>query len=143
MLSSICGGDGGNLLKSANITAAFSHAPLGSTDYGLRTATIAFSPFPSHRGRADSGLFCSLITGRSNLYLTIPPSLHDSCNAGGIVTATLVDLHGQGGSGMAGINTDHRQAPLCQLPPQPKGVSEQVSRSCFRQFSFSIRPSFM
>ena len=45
---------------------------------------------------------------RLDLHLTIPAGLHDASDTDRIITITLVDLHGQGSPGVAGINTDHR-----------------------------------
>jgi len=49
--------------------------------------------------------------------LLVPSTLHDVCNARGVVTVTLVDLQLQSRLRMPGIDTDDGQAQLTQLGP--------------------------
>jgi hypothetical protein len=46
---------------------------------------------------------------------------HDAGDTGRIVAVTLIDLHLEYRPGMAGVDTDHRQAKLFELGPQPCG----------------------
>src|SRR5262249_13961061 len=56
-----------------------------------------------------------------------PAGLHDAGDAGRIVAATLIDLHLEYRLCMARIDTDHWQAKLFELGPQPCG-----RRSCLK-----------
>src|SRR5258705_3461842 len=60
-------------------------------------------------------------------HLLKPAGLHDAGDAGRIVAVTLIDLHLEYRSGMARVDTDHRQAKLFELAPQPCG-RRSVSR---------------
>ena len=52
--------------------------------------------------------------------LFVPPTLHDACNAHGIVTVAFVDLHLQRCLCMPGIDADDGQSHLVQLGPKPR-----------------------
>src|SRR5260221_14553160 len=54
-------------------------------------------------------------------HLLKPTGLHDAGDAGSIVAVTLIDLHLKYRPGMARVDTDHRQAKLFELGPQPCG----------------------
>src|SRR5262245_51408520 len=56
-----------------------------------------------------------------------PAGLHDAGDAGRIVAVTLIALHLEYRSGVARVDTDHRQAKLFELAPQPGG-----RRSCLK-----------
>src|SRR6266496_4186942 len=60
-------------------------------------------------------------------HLLKPAGLHDAGDAGRIVAVTLIDLHLEYRPGMARVDTDHRQAKLLELGPQPCGC-----RSCLK-----------
>lgn len=47
----------------------------------------------------------------------VPSALHDACDAHGVVTVTLVDLHLQSRFRMPSIDADDRQTHLIQLGP--------------------------
>ena len=47
----------------------------------------------------------------------VPAALHDACDAHGVVTITLVDLHLQSRFRMPSIDADDRQTHLIQLGP--------------------------
>jgi hypothetical protein len=49
--------------------------------------------------------------------LLVPSTLHDACDAHGVVAVALVDLHSQSRLRMPGIDADHGQAQLIQLGP--------------------------
>src|SRR5271169_2966964 len=49
--------------------------------------------------------------------LLVPSTLHDACNAHGVVTVALVDLHLQNRLRMPGIDADDGQPHLIQLGP--------------------------
>src|SRR5262249_15820680 len=67
-------------------------------------------------------------------HLLKPAGLHDAGNAGRIVAVTLIDLHLEYRSGMARVDTDHRQAKLFELAPQPCG-----RRSCLESDPYRSR----
>src|SRR2546423_14012684 len=67
-------------------------------------------------------------------HLLNPASLHDAGDAGRIVAVTLIDLHLEYRSGMARVDTDHRQAKLFELGPQPCG-----RRSCLKADPYRSR----
>ena len=60
-------------------------------------------------------------------HLLKPAGLHDASDASRIVAVTLIDLHLEYRLGMARIDTDHWQAKLFELGPQPCG-----RRSCLK-----------
>jgi hypothetical protein len=49
--------------------------------------------------------------------LLVPSTLHDACNAHGVITVTLVDLQLQSRLRMPGIDTNDGQSQLIQLGP--------------------------
>jgi len=59
---------------------------------------------------------------------------HDAGDAGRIVAVTLIDLHLEYRSGMARVDTDHRQAKLFELAPQQCG-----RRSCLKADPYRSR----
>src|SRR5215813_9321431 len=67
-------------------------------------------------------------------HLLKPAGLHDAGDAGRIAAVTLIDLHLEYRSGMARVDTDHRQAKLFELAPQPCG-----RRSCLESDPYRSR----
>ena len=49
--------------------------------------------------------------------LLVPSTLHDACDAHGVVAVALVDLHSQSRLRMPGIDADDGQTQLIQLGP--------------------------
>src|SRR5215467_2188173 len=67
-----------------------------------------------------------------------PAGLHDAGDPGRIIAVTLIDLHLEYCPGMTRVDTDHRQAKLFELGPQPCG-----RRSCLKSdpyHSWCFRP---
>src|SRR5215471_7225018 len=67
-------------------------------------------------------------------HLLKPAGLHDAGNAGRIVAVNLIDLHLEYRLCMARVDTDHRQAKLFELAPQPCG-----RRSCLESDPYRSR----
>src|SRR6266480_1123584 len=67
-------------------------------------------------------------------HLLKPAGLHDAGDAGRIVAVTLIDLHLEYRLCMARVDTDHRQAKLFELGPQPCG-----RRSCLKADPYRSR----
>src|ERR1700724_2522093 len=51
--------------------------------------------------------------------LLVPSTLHDACDANGVVTVALVDLHLQSRFRVPSIDADNRKLHFIQLGPQP------------------------
>src|SRR5262249_50971688 len=67
-------------------------------------------------------------------HLLKPAGLHDAGDAGRIVAITLIDLHLEYRLGVTRVDTDHRQAKLFELGPQPCG-----RRSCLKPDPYCSR----
>src|SRR6266581_7447304 len=67
-------------------------------------------------------------------HLFEPAGLHDASDTSRIVAVTLIDLHLEYRLGMARVDTDHRQAKLFELGPQPCG-----RRSCLKADPYRSR----
>src|SRR5712675_975915 len=65
-------------------------------------------------------------------HLLKPAGLHDAGDASRIVAITLIDLHLEYSLGMARVDTDHRQAKLFELGPQPCGSRSGLKADPYR-----------
>src|SRR5262245_61420257 len=71
-------------------------------------------------------------------HLLKPAGLHDA-GAGRIIAVTLIDLHLEYRSGMARVDTDHRQAKLFELGPQPRACRSCLETDPYR--AWRLRPT--
>jgi hypothetical protein len=65
-------------------------------------------------------------------HLLKPAGLHDASDASRIVAVTLIDLHLEYRLCMARVDTDHWQAKLFELGPQPCGRRSGLKADPYR-----------
>src|SRR6266403_1137508 len=99
---------------------------------------VSFAPAQWWRRPRGSALLRSLASRpmRIPIGMNAPAGLHDAGDAGRIVAITLIDLHLEYSLGMARVDTDHRQAKLFELGPQPCGSRSGLKADPYRSRCF-------